>query len=94
MQKSVKEIPMRRCLGCMESKSKKELIRIVKDSESNLSIDRTGKKNGRGAYFCDQEECLEKAIKSKRIEKEFEMSISQEMYDKIRAEYLAGKKEN
>jgi len=94
MQKSVKKIPMRRCLGCMESKSKKELIRIVKDSESNLSIDRTGKKNGRGAYFCDQEECLEKAIKSKRIEKEFEMSISQEMYDKIRAEYLADKKEN
>ena len=94
MQKSVKKIPMRRCLGCMESKSKKELIRIVKDSEYNLSIDRTGKKNGRGAYFCDQEECLEKATKSKRIEKEFEMSISQEMYDKIRAEYLADKKEN
>ena len=85
---------MRRCLGCMESKPKKELIRIVKDSDGVLSVDKTGKKNGRGAYFCDNEECLEKAIKSKRIEKEFEINISKEVYDKLREEYHTDKKEN
>ena len=83
----LKKIPMRKCLGCMESKQKKELIRIVKDSEGNISLDRTGKKNGRGAYFCDSAECLEKLIKSKRLEKEFDMSISKETYDRLKQEY-------
>ena len=78
---------MRKCLGCMESKQKKELIRIVKDSEGNISLDKTGKKNGRGAYFCNSLDCLEKLIKSKRLEKEFEMSISKEVYDKIREDF-------
>ena len=83
-----KKIPMRRCLGCMESKPKKELIRIVKSSDGDISIDRTGRKNGRGAYFCDSKECLEKAIKSGRIQKEFEMQISKETFDKLTAEFL------
>lgn len=83
-----KKIPMRRCLGCMESKPKKELIRIVKSSDGDISIDRTGKKNGRGAYFCDSKECLDKAIKSGRIQKEFEMQISKEDFDKITKEFL------
>jgi predicted RNA-binding protein YlxR (DUF448 family) len=83
----LRKIPMRKCLGCMESKQKKELIRIVKDSEGNISLDKTGKKNGRGAYFCNSLDCLEKLIKSKRLEKEFEMSISKEVYDKIREDF-------
>ena len=61
---------MRRCLGCYESKPKKELIRVVKTSEGEICIDKTGKKNGRGAYICYNKECLEKAIKAKRLEKE------------------------
>ena len=83
----MKKIPMRRCLGCMESKPKKELIRIVKPSDGTISIDKTGKLNGRGAYFCDSKECLEKAIKSGRIAKEFEMQISKEVYDELIKEY-------
>ncbi len=83
----LRKIPMRKCLGCMESKPKKELIRIVKDSEGNISLDKTGKKNGRGAYFCDSMECLEKLIKFKRLEKEFEINISKDTYDRLKQEY-------
>ena len=82
-----KKIPMRRCLGCMESKPKKELIRIVKQSDGIISIDRTGRLNGRGAYFCDSKECLDKAIKSGRIAKEFEMQISKETYEELKQQY-------
>ena len=85
----LKKIPMRRCLGCMESKPKKELIRIVKSKEGQISVDKTGKQNGRGAYFCDSKECLEKLIKSKRLEKEFEMKISNEIYNDLLNQYGA-----
>lgn len=80
----MKKIPMRRCLGCFESKPKKELIRIVKNKEGEISLDKTGKKQGRGAYICCSEECLEKAIKSKAIEREFEMNLNEEIYALLR----------
>ena len=80
----VKKIPMRRCLGCMESKPKKELIRIVKSQDGAINVDRTGRLNGRGAYFCDSIDCLDKAIK------EFEMQISKEDYEKIKEQYING----
>ena len=83
----LRKIPMRKCLGCSESKPKKELIRIVKTSENQILLDRTGKLSGRGAYFCDNIDCLEKLIKSKRLEKEFEMKISNEDYERIKNEY-------
>ncbi len=82
-----KKIPMRKCLGCMESKPKKELIRIVRELDGSINIDRTGKLNGRSAYFCDSKDCLDKLIKSGRLSKEFEMQISNEMYDEIRKQY-------
>ena len=82
-----KKIPMRRCLGCLESKPKSELIRIVKSQDGEIFVDKTGKKNGRGAYFCDSPDCLQKLIKSKRLEKEFEMKISKELYDELINEY-------
>ena len=82
-----KKIPMRRCLGCLESKPKSELIRIVKSKAGEIFVDKTGKKNGRGAYFCDSPDCLQKLIKSKRLEKEFEMKISKELYDELINEY-------
>ena len=87
----VKKIPMRRCLGCYESKPKKELNRIVKTSEGEILIDKTGKKNGRGAYICNNINCLEKAIKTKRIEKEFEVSISEEIYETLRRDINSDK---
>lgn len=81
----MKKIPLRRCLGCYESKPKSELYRIVKTQEGEIFLDKTGKKNGRGAYICSSRDCLEKAIKSRRLEKEFETKISDEIYDELRS---------
>ena len=80
----MKKIPMRRCLGCMESKPKKELCRIVKSKDNQIIIDNTGKAEGRGAYICYNDDCLEKAIKSKRLQKEFEMQIDNQIFEELR----------
>ena len=80
----MKSLPRRTCIGCNSKKNKNELIRIVKNKDGNISIDRTGKANGRGAYICDSIECLEKAIKSKRLERTFETKISDEIYENLR----------
>lgn len=77
-------MPQRKCIGCNISKNKNELIRIVKNKEGQISIDRTGRQQGRGAYLCENIECLEKAIKAHRLEKSFEIKIEQEIYDKLR----------
>ena len=71
----MKKIPQRTCIGCKVKKDKKDLIRIVKDKENKITLDRTGKANGRGAYICDNIQCLEKAIKTKALERTFEMNI-------------------
>jgi predicted RNA-binding protein YlxR (DUF448 family) len=83
-----KKIPMRNCKGCNEMKPKKELIRIVKSPEGEISLDLTGKKNGRGAYICHSVECFKKVRKSKRLEKEFECKIPDEVYDLMEKELL------
>ena len=80
----MKSLPQRTCIGCNSQKYKKDLIRIVKNKEGNIFIDRTGKANGRGAYICDDIECLEKAIKSKRLKKIFDTKISDEIYENLR----------
>ena len=80
----LKKLPQRTCIGCNSQKNKNELIRIVKNKDGDISIDRTGKANGRGAYICDSIECLEKAIKSKRLNKIFETNISDEIYENLR----------
>ena len=80
----MKKKPQRTCMGCNQKKDKKELIRIVKNKNNEISIDRTGKKEGRGAYICDDVNCLDKLIKSKRLERVFEMSISNEIYESLR----------
>lgn len=80
----MKKIPQRTCLGCKEIKPKKELIRIVKQSDGKIFIDKTGKANGRGAYICNNVECLDKAIKSKRLDKNFETEINNEIYESLR----------
>ena len=79
-----KKVPMRMCLGCMEMKPKKELIRVVKNKEGEVSLDLVGKKPGRGAYIDRKLECLEKAYKSKRLNKNLETSISEEIYESMR----------
>lgn len=80
----MKNIPQRTCMGCNTKKDKKELIRVVRNKQGEINIDRTGKMPGRGAYLCDNIECLEKAIKTKRIERTFETKIEQEIYEKLR----------
>ena len=76
--------PQRTCMGCNEKKDKKDLIRIVKNKQNEISLDRTGKMQGRGAYICDNIECLEKAVKTKRIERVLESKIEDTIYEKLR----------
>lgn len=73
--------PMRMCLGCNEMKPKKELMRVVKSPEGEISLDFTGKKNGRGAYICRSTECFEKARKARRFEKTFSCKIEESVYE-------------
>ena len=80
----MKKQVIRTCMGCNQKKDKNELIRIVKNKNNEISIDKTGKQDGRGAYICNSEECLEKLIKSKRLNKVFKTEISEEIYDKLR----------
>ena len=87
----MKKIPIRMCIGCNEGKPKKELIRIVKSADGEISVDFTGKKNGRGAYLCFNVSCLEKAIKTKRLSRTFETQIEDDIYEKLREESLANK---
>ena len=80
----MKKIVQRMCMGCNTKKDKRELIRIVMSKEGNISIDKTGKLSGRGAYICDDINCLEKVIKSKRLERVFETKIDEEIYKNLR----------
>lgn len=83
---SEKKIPQRKCLGCNEMKDKFELIRVVKNQLGEVKLDPTGKANGRGAYVCKNVTCLEKAQKSRRLEKTFKMAISEEVYKMLKGE--------
>ncbi len=78
-----KRVPLRKCTGCGEMKPKKELVRIVKDPEGAISLDRTGKKAGRGAYICPDEACLIAARKARRLEKAFSCQIPDAVYTQL-----------
>ena len=88
-QQKIRKIPMRKCMGCMQSFPKMELIRVVRAPDEVISLDFKGKKSGRGAYVCKNISCLKKARKSGRIEKNLECSISEEIYDQLETEILA-----
>ena len=77
---------MRKCVGCQEMKSKKEMIRVIRTSEGEFLLDATGKKNGRGAYICPSKNCLEKAVKNKGLERSFKQSIPREVYEALEKE--------
>ena len=85
-----KKIPMRQCLGCREAKPKKELIRVVRSPEGEISLDFKGKASGRGAYICHDPQCLKKAIKSKALERAFSAQIPPEIYDKLNEQMEGG----
>ena len=80
----MKRIVLRMCMGCNEKKDKRELIRIVLNKEGEITIDKTGKLEGRGAYICDKIDCLEKVIKTKRLERTLNTKIEDEIYNKLR----------
>lgn len=76
--KKQKHVPLRTCISCRETKSKRELLRVVRTPDGHVTIDAPGKKSGRGAYLCARRSCWESAIKKHRLEQEFEVAISEE----------------
>ncbi len=88
-QKAVKKVPERRCIGCMETKEKRELIRVVRAPDGSISIDFTGKKSGRGAYLCKNGSCLKKAVKSGAVARALNCEIAPEIYAELDKEIRA-----
>lgn len=78
-----RKIPQRKCIVCGENKDKNDLIRIVKNKEEGIILDPTGKKNGRGAYICKEEKCINEAKKKRKLEKVFKTEISDNLYEEI-----------
>ena len=85
-----KKIPQRQCMGCRERKAKREMIRVVRGTDGNVSLDFSGKMNGRGAYICPNAECLKKALRSKALDRSLEVTIPEEIYDRLQKEMEAG----
>ena len=81
-----KKIPQRQCMGCRERKAKKEMIRVVRCTDGNVQLDFSGKVNGRGAYICPDPECLKKARRSLALDRSLEVTIPQEVYDRLEKE--------
>ena len=85
-----KKIPQRQCMGCRERRAKREMIRVVRTPEGNVSLDFGGKMNGRGAYLCPNPECLKKAIRSKALDRSLEVEIPEEVYGRLQKEMEVG----
>ena len=85
-----KKIPQRQCMGCRERKAKREMIRVVRMTDGNVSLDFSGKLNGRGAYICPNPECLKKAQKTKSLERSLEVPIPEEVYNRLAGEMEGG----
>jgi len=83
-----KQIPVRQCIGCREMKPKNELVRVIKTPDNEICIDKTGKKNGRGAYMCLDKECYNKAVKSKGIERALKIEIPASIYEALGEELI------
>ena len=81
-----KKIPQRQCMGCRERKAKRELIRVVRGTDGNVSLDFGGKAPGRGVYICPNADCLKKALRSKALDRSLEVTIPQEVYDRLEKE--------
>ena len=87
-----KKIPMRMCVACREMRPKKELIRVVRTPEGGVTLDRTGRANGRGAYLCDSVDCLSRAVKTRALERAVETRIDESIFDSLREALHAGAK--
>ena len=89
-----KKVSLRQCVGCGEMKDKKEMMRVLKSAEGLVSLDMTGRKNGRGAYLCKNGECLSKARKNKGLDRSFKMRIPNEIYENLEKEFEEGEHES
>lgn len=85
-----KKIPLRQCLGCREMKPKRELIRVVRSPQGEISLDFHGKKPGRGAYLCPDPACLKQIRKSRALERAFDLPIPDAVYDALAQEMEGG----
>ena len=83
-----KKIPLRMCSGCGQHLPKKELVRVVRSAEGELSVDLTGRKPGRGAYLCPKADCLRKARKARRLERSLDCQIPDEVYQRLEEEII------
>ena len=86
---TVRKVPMRKCVGCGEMKSKKELIRVLRTPEGEILLDATGRKNGRGAYLCASRDCLAKAEKNRGLQRSLGGAVPEEVYERLRKEMEA-----
>ncbi len=82
-----KKIPMRQCVGCGQMKNKKEMVRVIKQAEGNILLDKTGKQNGRGAYICNDKECFKKARNNKGFERSLKSQIPEDVLDLLEKEF-------
>lgn len=82
-----RKVPMRKCIGCMNSKPKRELLRVVRTPEGELKVDASGKMNGRGAYLCKDPACFDKMVKGHKLNREFEMEIDASVYETLRENF-------
>lgn len=83
---AVRKTPMRKCIGCGEMKSKREMLRVLRTTENEIVLDATGRKNGRGAYLCCSQECFQKAEKSHGLERSLKVAIPKEVYQSLEKE--------
>ena len=81
-----KKIPQRQCMGCRERKAKRDMIRVVRGTDGTVSLDFGGKMNGRGAYICPDPECLKKAIRSKALDRSLEVTIPEDVIERLQKE--------
>lgn len=89
-----KKIPMRQCVGCREMKEKRQLIRVVRSPEGEVSLDFKGKKPGRGAYLCPDPACLARARKSKALERAFSAALPPEVYEALKGQMKTGEEQD
>ncbi len=82
--KKPRKIPFRMCVGCQEKKNKRDLVRIVRTPEGDITLDTSGKKAGRGAYICPRQECLETAVKKKRLEKSLQQPLTPRVLQELK----------
>lgn len=89
--KKIKKIPQRKCIACGEHKDKKDLVRVVKNKEGEIFLDKTFKANGRGAYLCNDEGCFNKALKAKMLDRAFKTPVDEEVYQSLKEEMMSEK---